>query len=241
MLELIVPVSSARDAKAWKFESIRFSVSVGTMKETFRLYSVRAIHDWNGASFDDTGILSAVSTYPVKWCFTSKLIDYNDTSLMVRKFDELSNLFHAVVYWIDNIDCLKAVPVGSGVMVRNVDSIDIARLKDYQVWIGGHTTYRKQWLLFCEYVTRGVIPVGVLLPESNSKKFYGNVVKRDLGVERTRRSAEWAQETSVQNIVSYWEIVQSQMDRISKASVVRAVDDYALSGPSSEKHQEETV
>lgn len=241
MLELIVPVSERTEARNWKFDNIRFSVPVGAGKDTFQEYGVRAVHEWNNPAFSNTSILNVVSSYPIKWCFTSELEDYNDTSLMVKKFNSLSGLFYSVVYNVRNFDCLKAIEPGSGVAVQDIDPSELCRLKDYKVWISPCGGYRKQWMKFCEYVTRGIIPAGVMLDPGSSVFTKGIVIRRDLGRETTKRPIEWITATSVQNIVSYWEVIQSQMDRISRARIPGDLRNYGLSGVSSVPTAEETV
>jgi len=242
MLELIVPVEDSRSASYWKFDNIRFSIPVGSHKDTYQQYSVRAVHEWNKPAFDNISILNVLSFYPIKWCFTDKLIDYNDTSLMVKKFEKLSGLFYSVVYNINNFDCLKAVPPGSGVMVKKPDIINLHKLKDYKVWIDSVGSYRKQWVTFCEYITRGIIPVGVIIDNGYEIFRRNTVVRRDLHYEKTERPPEWAITTSVQNIVSYWEVIQSQMDRLSRAKIQgQELKSYGLFGEDKDLVVEETV
>lgn len=235
-LHVVVPVVSTNILELYNSKSVGVLTVVGSNdirgKAGDRFVGVM---DWHNDANRDSKLINAVSKGDVRWCFTTVLHNQHDARLYHEAFRDVRSLFGDVVYSIASDDCLSGLPAGSHVTVIPNKVQDHYKYAEYNVWLSGVVRPKKQWQVFCEFVVRGVIPTGIVLPIAIMMQSK-SILRRNLTLEPSKDSYEWKKQTSAQNLMAHWEVIQSQMDRISKAGIRRDMHDvYALDGTRGER------
>jgi hypothetical protein len=231
--ELIVFVKKSGVADVWSTPATKLSVPVSTRKDTYKSYSVVAVDDSERTVKTPKEWERAARRYPVKYAISAMLEDAHDAESYVEALESIHPREFSPIYRVRNESVLQSIPEGSHVSVADTVVSSFSRLKQYHVWSGPTKTYRRQWLEFCEMVTYGTIPVGVLIVPV-PKLFLQYVVRRGLSNEYSPRGIEWNEETSSQNIIAHWEAISNQYERLSRAGrqseMGNLVSEYGLIG-----------
>lgn len=214
-LEVIVIIHDLSAADAWAVPSVKFAIPIGAAKKNYSKYTVVAAHDERRMVNTDNQWLAMTQKFPLKYGITPVLEDAHDAQSYVEELERLSKGLFSPIYQILDERALSSIPVGSHVSILGTVVTEFTALKQYKVWVPRKKTARQQWLEFCEFVTRGTIPTGVLLQQDS----WGvrNVLRRGLHEEKSQRSEEWKTATSIQNLISHWEAIANQYERISRA------------------------
>ncbi len=214
-LELIANVGGKADER-WCSPSVMYAIRTAASLATYEKRYVRALSMEESSTNSTSVIRKAVAKYPIKYIISPKLETSYDAECFIKGIELVKHLVEPI-YVIRSEELLRSIPQGSHVCITEEVSYAFNALTNYNVWIQGSRDQRKTWLAFCELVVRGVIPVGVFLPSIksilNSKRRYNRDLRRYKVDSYDQRDIE----ASVQNIISFWETISSQMDRIARA------------------------
>lgn len=218
-LELIKSISNRVDGALYKNPpgAIGFSVSVGAKRATYSDLNVVAVNNIGMVDLRTPKFIKAAQAFDTPFLFSQTLLDPNDVRLFKEDVDEVRSLFRSVVYCIKSEDCLREIENGEDVCIMYYSDVDPLSFSPYNIWLAPDDGPRKQWLRFCEFVVRGNIPRGILLPDHRRIAKSGCIVKRDLQLRKTTDGFGWREQTTAQNLIAHWIVIKDQMERISRA------------------------
>ena len=217
-IELLAHVKSKSEADLWNVPPVQLAIPAGARVGTYTGYNVAAADDKRGTVLGRKWVKTLANYPDIRYLISTLLEDPNDARNYSSYLESVSRGTHTPIYMLRDLTCLSGVPDGSHVGLYGQVKSGHRALDGYHVWCVGAATPRKQWQEFCELCTRGIIPVGVYLPTGEvAKGLTGRVYRRDLVAETSTGGSKWRKATSVQNIISHWETIQGQMERISRA------------------------
>jgi len=217
--EIIAQVSQKSQAELWKSPSVIFAIPTEGGKQ-FEGYNVQAIHDNEHVGSALYKWRRNTTRYPVRYAITPLIENQNEARVYSTHFAPIVETLNLTpIYSLRSEYCARELPLGSHICVyRQPREYDL--IADYKLWVPPSRFPRHAWAIFCESVVRGNVPVGVFLPARTLERPRNYVVRRDLSFEKVVATNEWKKETSVQNIVSHWEIIASQYERLERVNTL---------------------